>query len=77
MPEAYKCLSRHLRPTGKLTCSAVHFETVHDRLFIQPIWGHDSAGLGGVGRVFGCAVTELCLDMTNLKDHGTRAAVQL
>ncbi|EIW65393.1 uncharacterized protein TRAVEDRAFT_42763 [Trametes versicolor FP-101664 SS1] len=53
----------HVRPIGKLTCPAVHFETVNDLFFIQRMWGPDSARLSGVGRVFGCAVTELYFEM--------------
>lgn len=77
MQEAYKPLSRHIHPSGKFACSAVHFETVHNLLFIQPTWGSAGAGLSGVGRVFGCAVTELYVERFGHGSHGTQNAVQL
>lgn len=77
MSEAYISLCRHVRPIGKLTCSAVHFETVNDLFFIQRMWGPDSARLSGVGRVFGCAVTELYFEMVGPYSRGTRNTVQL
>lgn len=74
MPEAYKPLSG---PTGTFTCSAVHFETVYELLFIQPMWGPATAELSGVGRVFGCAVTELYVESHSSDMKGTRHTVQL